>query len=147
METIHNGMTKVNIVAAGTRAPTARAPDYATRHRLSALLAAQENVPLEPRTGLSLRNAAGMEIACLSGCVWLTMEGDSRDITLAAGDAFTLERNGLALISAIEPSLVSLRTQWDASYGRWPRWLQTIASWLVRAGEARARRHLLSRYY
>jgi len=145
METTHNCMTKANIVP--PRAPANRAPHPAGGHRRSAPLAAHENVRLEPRAGLSLHNVAGMEVTCLSGCLWLTMEGDLRDITLAAGDAFTIERNGLVLISAVEPSLVNMRTQWDTSYGRWPRWLQIVANWFVRAGEARARRHRLSRYY
>ena len=109
--------------------------------------ASQENVRLEPRSGLSLHDAAGVEIACLSGRVWITMEGDSRDITLGAGDAYTLERNGLTLVSTCEAAIVNVRSRWDARYARWLRLLQHLASWLVRVGEARARKHHLSRYY
>jgi hypothetical protein len=114
---------------------------------MTQVLAGQENVRLEPKSGLSLRNAAGTEITCMSGCIWLTMEGDSRDITLAAGDAHTIERDGLTLVSALESSVVNVRFVWDSGYARWPRWVQELASWLVRIGEARARRHVLSRYY
>ena len=147
METTRTCPSSMNIITPGARSQAIRGHGPATRQRRNALLAAQENVRLDPRRGLALQNAAGMEITCLSGCLWLTMEGDSRDIMLAAGDAFTIERNGLTLISSPAPSLVNLRAQWESSYGRWPRWLQAVAGWLVRVGEARARRHRLSRYY
>ena len=67
------------------------------------------NIRLEPRREISLHDAAGVELTCLTGQVWLTMEGDTRDITLSTGDQHTIERNGLTLVNAIEPSLVHVR--------------------------------------
>ena len=105
------------------------------------------NVRLEPRREISLHDAAGVELTCLTGQVWMTMEGDTRDITLSIGDQHTIERNGLTLVNAIEPSLVHVRVARARGAHVWRRWLRHIWVYLVRAGEIRAHRHLLSRYY
>ena len=101
----------------------------------------QASVCLEPRRGMALTDAAGVEMECLTGRVWLTMEGDSRDIVLASGAAHTIERNGLTLINASEPSLVHVRLPL-AQPAAWKRWLARVWEWLASAGEARARAHL-----
>jgi hypothetical protein len=43
-------------------------------------------------------------IECLSGALWITQDGDSRDIVLAPGDSFSFDRVGDALISALDDS-------------------------------------------
>jgi hypothetical protein len=43
-------------------------------------------------------------VECLSGALWITQDGDSRDIILAPGDSFSFDRIGDALISALEDS-------------------------------------------
>lgn len=55
-------------------------------------------------TGRSLRvrDAAGRTVTCCAGTVWITQEGDARDIVLQAGQSFTLDRPGLTLISALQ---------------------------------------------
>ena len=49
---------------------------------------------------LRLRDAAGCTVMCCAGTVWITQENDARDIFLAAGESFTFDRKGLALIRA-----------------------------------------------
>ena len=46
----------------------------------------------------------GHRIECLSGALWITQDGDSRDIVLAPGDSFSFDRTGDALISALDDS-------------------------------------------
>ena len=46
----------------------------------------------------------GHRIECLSGSLWITQDGDSRDIVLAPGDSFSFDRAGDALISALDDS-------------------------------------------
>ena len=46
----------------------------------------------------------GHRVECLSGALWITQDGDSRDIVLAPGDSFSFDRVGDALISALEDS-------------------------------------------
>ena len=46
----------------------------------------------------------GHRIECLTGALWITQDGDRRDIVLAPGDSFSFDRVGDALISALEDS-------------------------------------------
>jgi hypothetical protein len=55
---------------------------------------------------LSLRDAAGASLRCTRGSLWLTHEGGGRDIVLAPGECFTVERNGLTLVSALKDGSV-----------------------------------------
>ena len=51
---------------------------------------------------LKVRDAAGCTVMCCAGTVWITQENDTRDIFLTAGQRFTFDRPGLALIRAEE---------------------------------------------
>ena len=53
---------------------------------------------------LNLPNAAGVRVASQSGTVWITQDGDLRDIVLGAGEAFDFDRRGDALLSAFADS-------------------------------------------
>jgi len=48
----------------------------------------------------------GQRMECVDGCVWITLDGDPRDIVLEAGQTFTADRNQRALIHALEASLL-----------------------------------------
>ncbi len=47
---------------------------------------------------------AGRRVECLSGSLWITQDGDRRDIVLTAGEAFDFDRRGDALLSAFADS-------------------------------------------
>ena len=51
-----------------------------------------------------LRSAAGRRVECLNGVIWITQDGDRRDIVLEAGDAFTFDRDDDVLLSALADS-------------------------------------------
>jgi hypothetical protein len=55
---------------------------------------------------LTLFEPLGHELECLAGCVWITLDGDPRDVVIEAGQAFTADRNQRTLIHALEASLV-----------------------------------------
>jgi hypothetical protein len=55
---------------------------------------------LAPRELVKLDGARGTTLRVTRGTLWLTLEGDLRDIVLAAGDSFTIDRGGLTLIEA-----------------------------------------------
>lgn len=98
----------------------------------------QAKIFLDPSRGISLTDAAGAAVKVLTGRVWLTMDGDRRDIVLPSGDTHTIERNGLTLINAVEPSLVHVQPP-RVRPAAWKRWLMSVWDVLVSVGEARAR--------
>jgi len=70
--------------------------------------AATDTVHLGRTQHLRLRNRAGWTVRALCGTAWITQDGDLRDIVLEAGDAFVLDRNGNALVSALDETRVSI---------------------------------------
>lgn len=68
----------------------------------------QNGVCLKRNQVLKVRGGRGHSIVCDSGSVWLTQEGDARDIVLNAGEAFTLDRRGLTLVLAFEPGAIRI---------------------------------------
>jgi len=85
-----------------------------------------------PRRGsLVLDGAEGTIIAVDSGCLWVTLERDPRDIVLAQGMRFEIDRRGRTVVVAEEDSRVRL------TRGLTP--LEKIAAWLARASAAAIR--------
>jgi Protein of unknown function (DUF2917) len=93
---------------------------------------------LEAHQSLRLFDAAGTQVACVRGELWITQHRDREDHFLVAGDALTLDRNGLALIHAVEPAELALIEPAELSLesGRIaPRFtaaLIAIGRWVVR---------------
>ena len=77
-------------------------------------------------------------ISVFEGQVWLTQDGDQRDVFLEAGDSFSFDDRGLTLVQALRDTrlVVSDRSALD---GRGPT---GIGSWLRRAGAALSHRPL-----
>ena len=48
----------------------------------------------------------GTVMECLEGCVWITLDGDVRDVVLEAGHSFRPDHNKRTLIHALESSRV-----------------------------------------
>lgn len=68
----------------------------------------QDGLCLKRNQVVKVRGGIGHSIVCDSGTVWVTQNGDPRDIILRAGKSFTIDRNGLALVQAFEPSSISI---------------------------------------
>ena len=47
-----------------------------------------------------LDGARGTTLRVTRGALWITLENDTRDIVLTAGDSYTIDRGGLTLIEA-----------------------------------------------
>ena len=63
-------------------------------------------INLEAEASLRVEQAAELEIVCVAGVVWITQEGDLRDLFVAAGYSLTLSPRGLILVTALEPAAV-----------------------------------------
>jgi hypothetical protein len=59
------------------------------------------SIPLQSGQPLRLGNGFGRRIAVLEGHVWVTQDGDQRDIVLGTGDEFVFDRPAGAVISAL----------------------------------------------
>jgi hypothetical protein len=55
-----------------------------------------------------IENGRGARVTCIHGVVWVTQERDSRDIVLTAGQAFDLDRAGLAVVFALKPATITV---------------------------------------
>jgi hypothetical protein len=62
------------------------------------------------RSGLlNIKAHAGLTVACESGLVWVTVEGERTDHWLVAGDALSVAWPGRVVIEAAQASRVALR--------------------------------------
>jgi len=68
----------------------------------------QDGICLKTNQVVKVRGGLGHSIACERGTVWVTQDGDPRDVILRAGEAFTLDREGPALVQAFEPGAISI---------------------------------------
>ena len=66
------------------------------------------HLSLAKRTIFTLPDAAGVGIECRSGSVWITLDHDPRDIVLAPGERFEGDQHRRVLVSALEPSCITV---------------------------------------
>jgi hypothetical protein len=75
-------------------------------------------LPLDTGEELRVVHGKDMLVHLWQGSVWLTQEGDARDVVLTAGQWFRLDRNGVALARAWEPTVLALTSPHETSYAR-----------------------------
>ncbi len=63
---------------------------------------------LEDNASLTLPDAADVGIECRGGTVWITLDGDPRDIVLAPGERFQGSLHRRALVTALGPSCIAV---------------------------------------
>ena len=68
----------------------------------------QNGLCLKPNQVVKVLGGLGHSIVCDSGTVWVTQEGDPRDVILSAGALFRLDREGAALVQAFGPAAISI---------------------------------------
>lgn len=66
------------------------------------------DIALERGVSLQLADGLGVRVRCRDGSVWITQHLDRRDVVLAAGESFTLDRPGLAIVHAMRGARVAL---------------------------------------
>ena len=92
---------------------------------------------LAPDELVRLDGARGTTLRVTRGVVWVTLEDDTRDVVLTAGDVFTIDRGGLTLVEAQRRATVCvmgrpidevhLHPRRPALQQRARGWLQSIA--------------------
>lgn len=66
---------------------------------------------------LRLDAGAGEAVIVFHGWVWITQDGDARDVVLGPGESFTLDRPGVALAQALRDSSLLVVARSDAGNG------------------------------
>src|SRR4030095_10735747 len=87
---------------------------------------------------LQLDCARGTTMRVTQGLLWITLEDDVRDVVLAAGDTFTVDRDGLTLVEAQPhtPVCGMAPPAVDVSRGGRPPRASRVAAWLASVGAA-----------
>ena len=67
-------------------------------------------VCLARNESFAISNGKGYRVVCHSGSVWITQDNDPRDIILARGESFTLDRQGRALVHAFDAAAIAVKT-------------------------------------
>jgi Protein of unknown function (DUF2917) len=68
-------------------------------------------LPLVHKATMRIEDPAGLEITCMSGSLWLTLDNDPRDVILTAGTAdasFSTDKHSVAVLYALEDSQVAV---------------------------------------
>jgi hypothetical protein len=91
-------------------------------------------IALERETSLRVEPGTCVEIACLSGILWVTQQGDLRDLFLGPGELLELSPRGRTLVTALEPSLVRIVDAGTAPPARraWWAWVERGSALLAR---------------
>ena len=63
---------------------------------------------LNDQQQLSVVDGKGARISCREGRIWITQHHDAVDVLLSAGEAFTLDRNGVSIVQALSDSIVAV---------------------------------------
>ena len=65
-------------------------------------------IGLAARTLFEIPDAAGVQIDCRRGSLWLTLDNDTRDIVLEPGESFVTAEHRRALLYALRPACVTV---------------------------------------
>ena len=88
---------------------------------------------LAPNELVRLDGAEGTTLRVTRGTLWITLENDTRDIVLTAGDSYMIDRDGLTLVEAQSASTVCVLAH-DLQDGRQvasrPAAYPGLAGWL-----------------
>jgi hypothetical protein len=87
---------------------------------------------LQRHQAFTLRGRPGQRLEVRTGEVWVTQDGDPRDLVLGARQCFTLDRSGRVVISALDDAAFTFRT--EAQPARKTQAAPSLGTGLVPAG-------------
>jgi hypothetical protein len=68
-------------------------------------------VALEHRGLFDIADASGVTLRCDSGNLWITLDNDTRDFVLVAGEVFATDEHRRALVYALGDSTLTLEAR------------------------------------
>jgi hypothetical protein len=86
----------------------------------NALPTARTDSPIDlPRRAMfKLPDAAAVQIDCRSGSLWITLDGDTRDFVVEAGERFATETHRPAIVYALQTAVVLVQPHRPAAPSR-----------------------------
>lgn len=66
------------------------------------------HLTLAKRGIFTVPDGEGVGVECRSGCVWITLDHDRRDIVLSPGERFVGDQHRRMLVSALEPAFITV---------------------------------------
>jgi len=94
----------------------------------STILDGDPVIGLSKRHVLAVAGTRGVRIRSRRGSVWVTQDGDLRDVVLAAGETLVVERDGALLVQALESAWVSVTEPAAAVRPRTGWWQRLIGA-------------------
>jgi len=89
---------------------------------------------------LELRNGKGVRLEVLSGELWVTQQGDRRDPVIETGGEFAIDRDGLTLLHAFQPTLVTVQEPAGSRAPATTSWKKVVSGLFGYFGELGMRR-------
>jgi Protein of unknown function (DUF2917) len=65
---------------------------------------------------LGIDDGRGLRLRVAAGAVWVTQQGDGRDVVLHEGESFVIDRSGRTVVQALGPSELALNAANDTRY-------------------------------
>jgi len=92
------------------------APLYWLLHRISSTRAPRFTIiPVPGHTHriqkgatVSVQRPNGLEVVCLQGTLWITHDGDQKDVVLECGQTYATDRNARMLVHALDAAELRL---------------------------------------
>ncbi len=69
---------------------------------------ASPRLALDPGQVVALDDACGTRVEAAGGRLWITLEGDRRDIVVRPGESFVIARGGRTVVQAVDRAWVRL---------------------------------------
>jgi hypothetical protein len=85
--------------------------EFIMEHALKTFKCFDRPLELGRYAALPLAQARGAFVRSLRGTLWVTQDGDSEDHFVRAGESFTIERDGVTLVSTLQYAGTVLVTQ------------------------------------
>jgi len=80
---------------------------------------------------LTLDDSLDVTIECAEGALWLTQDGDPRDVTLSAGQSYRIDRTSRVMVFATSPSVFKISSAALATESTAPARATGFLDWLV----------------
>src|SRR6266446_2841268 len=58
---------------------------------------------------LAIRNRRGLIVTCRTGRLWITLEGEMRDLFLGPGEILKIQERGFVILEALEPAIITVQ--------------------------------------